>query len=49
MDIATDQVTDAAAAQSLSDARRKHALAPWIIVQDQPKPRAFTARLVTRA
>jgi hypothetical protein len=39
MDIATDQLIDAAAAQSLSaDVGRDHALAVWIIVRDQPSP-----------
>jgi hypothetical protein len=50
MDIATDQIIDAEAAQSLSaDVRRDHALAAWIIVRDQPRPGTFTARLVTSA
>ena len=48
MDVATDQVIDAAAAQSLSaDVRRDHVVAAWIIVCDQPMPGTFTARLVT--
>ncbi|MFL5280770.1 MAG: hypothetical protein ACJ8AW_07150 [Rhodopila sp.] len=47
MNIATDQVIDAEAAQSLTaDVRRDHGLAGWIVVQDQPRPGAFTARLV---
>ena len=46
--VAADQVIDAAAAQSLTaDVRRDHTLAAWIVVRDQPRPGAFTARLVT--
>ena len=48
MDVATDQLITAEAAQSLTaDVRRDHGLVGWIVIRDQPRPDAFTARLVT--
>ena len=50
MDAMTDQIIDARTAVALSaDVRRDYALAAWIVVLDQPRPGAFTARLVTSA
>ena len=46
----SDQVVDALTAGSLSaDTARDHGLAGWVVVRDQPRPGAFTARLVTDA
>jgi hypothetical protein len=47
MNAITDQLIDAATARSLTrDVRRDHPLVGWIVVRDQPRPGAFTARLV---
>src|SRR4051812_6196961 len=48
MDIASDQIVGAEAAQPLSsDAHPDHAFAAWIIVGDQPPPDTFTGPMMS--